>query len=127
MRIRHTKRYRHTPRGVTSRRLAAAERALKREREALPLFAAQVAAQQPTAVKRIRDRDALGVRAEQGMRDLEAQHWRWARQQLTAASDEIREDIIATWNRSPTPPNGSYFASFVRTRLRRAGVAFDDA
>lgn len=112
------------PRGVTPRRLAAAERALQLERERLPLFADQVAAEQPTAEDRIHRIDAEHLGQLQSHRDLAAKHWRWGRAQL-ASHPECAPDIAALWEKSSIPPTAAYFADFVRRKLRERGIAFD--
>ena len=57
------------PRGVTPRRLAAAERALTRERAKLALFAQQVLAEQESAEERIDRMDQSMIAYDQGHRD----------------------------------------------------------
>jgi hypothetical protein len=106
--------------------LAAAKRALKRERDKLVLFADEVAAEQPSPDERIEYFDRRVLRADQAMRNLTAKHWRWGRRQL-AAHPEHAEAILSNWNRSWAPADGTYFADFVRTRLRRLGIATEDA
>lgn len=122
--MRHGIEPKHTPRGVTPRRLKASERALKRERENHPLFSDQVAEVQPTATERIETIDARFGEGLQGMRDLTAKHWKWGRAQLEA-HPEHREEILAAWEKSFCPPNGTYFADFVRSRLKRKGIELD--
>ena len=124
MHIRHVKRGRLQVRGVTNRRLAAAKRGLAREREKLALFRDEVAVMQPTPEERIEYYDLRQLKAEQSMRDLEAKHWRWGRRTLDAYP-ECRDAILAAWCRSFCPADGTYFADFVRTRLRRLGISID--
>lgn len=88
----------------------------------LPLFATQVAAEQPTPEQRIEHFDARLLNADQGHRDLAARHWRIGRQQLALLSEAVRREIIASWNASSIPPDAHYFADFVRTQLRRRGL-----
>ena len=119
--MRHRVRYRPQTRGPTSRRLAAARRALERERERYALFADQVAAEQETAEERIDRFDQRGIDQDQGHRDLAAKHWRWGRQ-LDGLAAEIKASILEAWNRTLAPPEAHYFADFVRTRLKRLGI-----
>ena len=129
--MRHMTEHRIRIRGVTSRRLAAAKRALKRERDNLALFADEVAAEQPSPEERIEHFDRRILDAEQSMRNLTAKHWRWGRNQLEK-HPEHKEQILAQWATSWCPPTGNYFADFVRTRrtgrprLRRLGAKTDD-
>ena len=108
---------------MTSRRLAAARRALTRERDRYALFADEVAADQESPEQRIDRFDQRVLRQDQSHRDLAAKHWRWGRRQLELVSEDIREQILAAWDRSSCPPEAHYFADFVRTRLRRLGIS----
>lgn len=117
MKIRHVIRGRPQLRGLTPRRLAAAKRALRRERDRLTLFADQVAAEQPTPEKRIESFDLDLLRQDQVRRDLTAHHWRWARRQLRCHPQRATE-ILGKWNRSWIPATGTYFADFVRRELK---------
>ena len=126
MLIRHILRGRPRLRGITSRRLAAARRALNRERDRLALFAAEVAAMQPSPEERIEYYDLRVMTADQALRDLEAKHWRWGRRQLERFPEHT-DEILARWNRSFAPADGTYFADFVRTRLKRLGIEIESS
>ena len=123
MRIRRRFPDRLEPRGVTPRRLAAAERALAREREKLALFARQLLTEQETADQRIERIDQAVIAYDQGHRDLAARHWRRGRRMLRSLPPETQETLIDEWNESSVPPDAAYFADFVRTRLRRLWLA----
>ena len=103
--MRHEVRYRHSPRGITRCRLAAAKRAFQRERE------------RPSIEEWIESFDDRERQAESAMRDLAATHWRWGRRQLENVSDEVQQQILNAWNRSMAPPSAHYFSDYVRTRL----------
>lgn len=120
MPIRHSVRHRPEVRGITSRRVAAAQRALRKERNRYALFADQL--DQDTPQERIAKADRQLLSQEQGHRDLHAKHWRWGRTQLAQQTKEVRREILAAWNRSSIPPTASYFADFVRSRLARLGI-----
>lgn len=122
MALRHRVRHRPEPRGITPRRLAAARRALAKERKRLALFEDQVAAEQPTAEERIEHFDQKLLTSDQGHRDLAAKHWWWGRRQIAVLSDSVRSEIIARWNASSIPADAHYFADFVRRELRRRGL-----
>jgi hypothetical protein len=124
--MRHGIQYRPVPRGLTPRRLAAARRALSRERDRYALFADEVAAEQETPEQRIDRFDLRMLEQEQAHRDLAAKHWRWGRRQLEAVSEEIRDQILSDWNKAWTPSEAHYFADFVRTRLKRLGITLTD-
>jgi hypothetical protein len=123
--MRHMIRGRISLRGVTPRRLSAAKRALKRECDKLALFADEVAAEQPSPEERIEYFDLRVLESEQAMRDLAAKHWRWGRGQLQRYP-EHKKQILGQWATSWCPPEGTYFADFVRTRLRRLGAKTED-
>ena len=124
--IRHNVRHRPEPRGVTPRRLKAAEKALAKERRRLALFETQVADEQPTPEQRIERFDEQLLAADQGHRDLAAKHWRFGRRQLAVLSDSVRSEIIARWNASLIPADAHYFADFVRRELRRRGLPLQE-
>ena len=123
--IRHGIRGRPALRGVTPRRLAAAKRALARERARYALFAVEVAAEQPSPEERITAADLAMLDYDQGHRDLAAKHWRWGRKQLSRYPD-IAAEILSKWNRSWIPDTGTYFADFVRRELRARGLTVED-
>ena len=123
MKIRRRVPERLQARGVTPRRLAAAERTLARERQRLALFARQVLTEQETAEDRILRHDADNLRHDQGLRDLAAKHWRDGRRMLRLLPPDLRAEVLAAWNFSCIPPDAAYFVDFVRTRLRRLGMS----
>lgn len=126
MEIRRRVLERPKPRAVTSRRLAAAERVLARERQRLALFTRQVLAEQETAEERIRRFDGENVRQDQAFRDLAAKHWREGRRMLRLIPGPAQADLLEAWNRSSIPPDAAYFVDFVRTRFRSSGVLADE-
>lgn len=119
--MRHCIQPRPMTREITPRRLAAAERALRLEREWLPLFADQVAAEQPTAEERIKRIDAEHAEYWQSHRDVAASHWRWARG-ILSQHPAYAADILAKWEVSSIPSAAAYFADFVRRELWARGV-----
>ena len=123
--IRHSTVSRLTARGITPRRLAAANRALQRERDHLPLFAEQIAAEQPTAEERVEEADRQLLQYAQSQRDLAALHWNRGRQWLQQIPAETRAEIIALWNQRTCPPTAAYFCDFVRGELKRRGFPLD--
>ena len=76
MPIRFEKRlYKTKARGITPRRLAAAKRALKRQRDKYPLFADQIAARQPTPEERIWEMDIKFVLQWDKLRQATCKKW----------------------------------------------------
>jgi len=124
--MRHRLRGRVQPRGVTTRRLAAARRALTRERDRLALFAAEVAADQETPQQRIERSDLQLLAQDQAHRDLAAAHWRWGRRLLMRVAPAVRCEILERWNASWIPADAAYFADFVRRELTKRGIRCDD-
>ena len=120
--MRHEIRHRPTPRGVTPRRLQAAERALQREQDEFPLFSAEVASEQPSAEERVSHADQEMLTQDQGHRDLAARHWKWARNLLREQPEDVQREILDYWNGTIIPPRASYFADFVRHQLRLRGT-----
>lgn len=115
--VRHEKSVRNSQRPITTRRLAAAKRALRNERNAHPLLAAQIADEQPTPEERIRSHDEANADHWQAVRDHRAQVWRRARATIRALPDEQRDALLDAWNRSSIPASAAYFADFVRRFL----------
>lgn len=107
------------PREVTQRRIANAERALKRQRDKLPLFADQIAAEQPTAEERCRGFDDGLYKFWQEHRDLEARMWRECRRAISVMPELDRKTLMVQWNQSNWPGNSVYFSVFLRTRLQQ--------
>ncbi len=124
--IRHAKASRPPRRGPTPRRLAAANRALQRERDSLPLLAFELTCDQESAHQRIDRFDEALIAHDHVRRALAAQHWRWGRRALRQQSDHLRTLLIAKWNVSWLPPLAHYFADFVRTELRRHHIDLPD-
>lgn len=103
-------------RGIAPRHLAAAARAVKRERESWGLFADQVAIETPE--ERIARMDDTYKKWAQGIRRYEASQWLKARRALRMLPGNIREGILGTWNSSKwLPGEGAYFSTFLRRRL----------
>lgn len=100
-------------RPVTPRRVAAAVRALKRERDKVPLFAEEVAAEQPTPEQRVERLDQGFVATWQEIRNQRARVWRKARARLRSLPPDAQAEILARWNRSTVPGDSAYFADFV--------------
>ena len=126
MSIRHSVTPRLAPRGVTAGRLAAARRALRRERDRLPLFAGQVAREQLTPAERIELIDNQLLDYDQAHRDLAAMHWRRGRLWLAGIAQEVRDEIVELWNRKTCPPRAAYFCDFVRREFQARAVSLSD-
>lgn len=107
-------------RPLTARRLAAAAHALRRERENCPLFADDIAGEQPTPEERVRAIDAQQVAHWQRIRDFNARTWRSARRILHSLPAEERDQLLAAWQSAPYPASASSFADFLWQRTGRS-------
>jgi hypothetical protein len=114
----HAIRFQRAPRyrrkAITPAMLAASARALRREREAQPLFAAAIAAQQPTAEQR---REAIEddnlVWGQKWRRD-KAERWRRARAILREMDPERRAQVLFRWSVSGVPGHPEYLLDMLR-------------
>jgi hypothetical protein len=104
---------RPTPFEDTSRKRAAFFRKQRLEREALPLFADHIAAQQPDVDDEMRHRAVRWSVSQQDSRDQRAASWREARRRLFALDDDLRHVIRGIWRRCPYPADPSYFAGML--------------
>lgn len=87
------------PWGPTPRRLSAARRALKRQRDKLPLFAAEISAGQPTPEERIRHYDELNLKRIKDDRNRVARQWIRGRMMLRKMSRLNQDAFLNYWNR----------------------------
>ena len=103
-------------------RLATARRALKRQRDQVPLFADQVAADQPTAEGRIQSLDEAYEHYLQRFRDFVAASWRRARKMLREMPAEQRAAILAEWQYGHLPGSSEYLLDLIRRRMRGEAI-----
>ena len=102
-------------RGLTPHRLAAARRALKKQRENCPLFAAEIADRQPTPAERIKQCDENYSTYRSRMRKFTARQWLRGRRMLRAMVLEEQQALLDFWNHEWRGPHASeYFADMVR-------------
>lgn len=112
MAIRFTRMPRMVRREVTTRRLAAAERFLEKQRQAAGLFRDEVSAEQPSPAQRISNIDDNSLEWWQGMRDSAAKTWRTARNALRILSDWPQ--CLVAWNSSSYPADAVNFLRHVK-------------
>ena len=96
----------------TKQRLAAARRAIEREREAVGLF--PELAPQETPEERIARIDDELAAHWQRMRDHQATRWRRARRWLYSLPPEQMDQILSEWRSCGWPGSPEYLLSFVR-------------
>ena len=122
--MRFAKVSRGTNREITPRRIAAAKRHLRKEREKLALFADEVAEMQPTPVERIELHDDCFAERWQNFRDLHAKQWRKGRRWLRE-HPEHADEILERWNASMCPADAPYFCTKIRRILREKGIELE--
>ena len=100
-------------RPINTRRIAAAERALQRERDKFPLLADWVAEQQPSAEERLDRFQTAEFSRQQGRRDVAAASWRRSRALLRLLPQETQGELLARWNKAACPGTSEYFSDAV--------------
>ena len=109
----------------TARKLASAERRLKQEREAFPLFADDIAAMQPT-IEAIRDkRLMLANKTMADQRQQLAINWRNVRVKVLAIPAPDRLMLLAYWKKSPYPGKPFYLGYVVKKYATEGLAAFE--
>lgn len=107
-------RFKHWPRHAftdTSRKRAALRRKQRLEREALPLFATQIAEEQPSEDQVMIERAQCWSAHETKERRERAKSWRKARRQIDAFPADERLDVRRAWGCAPYPADPSYLLS----------------
>ena len=97
----------------TERKRAAFARKQKSEREALPLFADQVAAEQIDVDEEMTTRRVQGERQQATDRKRRADKWREARRRLNSYQEPVRGALLAYWQGCKWPADPSYFLSML--------------
>jgi hypothetical protein len=106
----------------TARKEMALLRKQRLEREAIPLFAAPVAAEQPTieAVRASRERGWAASNIQE--RRQRAAWWRRARRALRALPEAEAATCLASWNAVACSSGPEYFGNHVWQVYRRLGL-----
>lgn len=105
--------HRPEPYGDTSRKRAAFLRKQRLQREALPLFAEQIAAGQHSVDEEMARRNVWWVEAERHRRNQRAAWWRKDRARLFVFPDKLRLRIREIWRTCPYPADPASFADFL--------------
>lgn len=106
----------------THRKAAAALLKQKREREAMPLFASQVAAtQRPIDEVRV-TRERNWNEGTLKWRNQLAASWRHSRRALRALPLTEKQKCLAEWNAGKCPSKSEYFGNHVWLVYRRLGL-----
>ena len=97
----------------TNRKLKAAERRLRLDREKFPLFADEIGESQPSPEELLDARARSFVTHQQDNRDRAARNWWQARVELRAIPEPDRAAFIRYWNRCKCPGNGTYLLTYM--------------
>ena len=109
----------------TSRKRAALARKQKAEREALPLFADEIAAGQKSTDDVMQARAEAWAISQHQTRMRRAANWRKARREIDAMPPRMRTKLRAAWNGAPYPADPVYLLDFLHG-LRVGRYSVDD-
>lgn len=102
----------------TPRKRAALRRKQRLEREALPLFAEQIAEEQPTEDEEMANRGVAWETHEQRDRNRRAARWRKARCLIEALPAAEQNLVRRAWDCAPYPADPSYLLSMLDSYSR---------
>src|SRR5690606_4095293 len=119
MKIRFERALRAEPRGATPQRLAAARRAIEKDRENNALTPELVKPYNADPETRIKNADNRYLFVARALRAHDAKCWREGRHLLQELTPEMREKCLRLWNREAYPLTGTYFCTHVRRCLER--------
>lgn len=105
--------HRSQPYGDTSRKRAAFLRKQRLQREALPLFANEIAATQHSVDEEMARRAVWWGEAERERRNQRAAWWRKGRARLFTLPDTLRARVREIWQTCPYPADPASFADFL--------------
>jgi hypothetical protein len=97
----------------TGRKRAAFARKQRKEREALPLFADQIAAEQITVDEEMEQRQQQWARQTVTERARRAEDWRRGRKRVREYPEPVRRALLAYWQECKWPADPSYFLSML--------------
>lgn len=107
-------RFGHVAFNDTARKRVAFLRKQKAEREALPLFAAQIAEEQISVDQEMAERDICWERSFADRRQRHADDWRKGRARMRQYPEHIRSALMNYWNRRcPLPADPAYFLTMM--------------
>lgn len=102
--------------GASAQRLAAAAKAIQRERDRAGLFVEELGPKE-TPEERIARVDIEMAAHWQRMRDWVARRWRSVRKEFYSLPRELRLRIREEWRACGWPGDPAYFAEFLRWQL----------
>lgn len=111
-------------RGITPRRLAAAKRALKKQRAKYPLFRAQIKAKQPSPEQRIWDMDSKFVKEWDALRLATCKQWLELRRIIRKeVCPDLKEEFLSSWYNQRHPADPYYALDFLLQLVRESCTA----
>lgn len=113
----------YRPYAVTARKVGALVRRQARERDALPLFADQVAEEQPSIDQAMAARAERWARAFAADRLREAGNWRRGRREIAALPAAERRRFMAYWQRQWAGPLTASYLLMLLNMLRTGRLA----
>ncbi|WP_066119369.1 hypothetical protein [Geminocystis sp. NIES-3709] len=105
----------YKPKGLTNRRLANSKKALKKQRDALPLLANWVEKSQPSPEERILNFDDATATYWQRLRANRAKDWIMCRQIIRSAPNT--QEFLEYWNNCNLPKDPCYLLEILRTKF----------
>ena len=108
-------------REVTTRRLAAAQRALTKERERAGLFADDVAARQVSPRERVEQADRNLLLTIQENRACAARAWRWVRSLVQELPAGLRKDLLSHYGKGSWPKNPAIITYLLEKIFKTGG------
>ena len=99
----------------TPRKRAALRRKQRMEREALPLFADQIAEEQPSEDQVMENRARAWSEQEVRGRSARAGKWREARRMIDSMPKDERRAVRRAWDCAPYPADPSYLLSVLHS------------
>lgn len=119
MKIAFERALRTEARGISPQRLAAARRAIEKDRENNALTPELVKPYNVDPETRIEHADARYCLVADALRTHYAKCWREGRRMLMDMTPEMRRDCLDLWNREMYPLTGTYFVEHCRRCLKR--------
>ncbi len=95
-----------TPPQRTKRRIANAEKAVRKEREEVALF--PELCRYKSAEERLKQQEEIGIRYWQEIRDESARSWRKFRRRFYSLREDERMRFLAYWNKAYLPGDAHY-------------------
>ena len=99
----------------TALKRAALARKQKKEREAFPLFADEIAENQPSADAEMQRREELWSNSQAKDRHRRAEKWQEARAKLRSYPEQERCKLLAYWNKRIYPGAPEYLLSMMHS------------